>query len=72
VKFLIDECLTVEIARAAETKGFEAHHIAHLGRAGWKDWMIVDYAIKHDFILVTNNASDFRLLYAHRKIYILD
>jgi predicted nuclease of predicted toxin-antitoxin system len=69
VRFLIDECLTVELAREAERAGYEAHHVAHLGKASWKDWTIRDYAVKHDFILVTNNASDFRKLYATNDVH---
>lgn len=64
MRFLIDECLTVELAREAERAGYEAHHVAHLGKASWNDWAIRDYAVNGDFILVTNNASDFRRLYA--------
>jgi hypothetical protein len=33
--------------------------VAHVGRAGWKDWNGVRYACDGDF-LVTNNASDVR------------
>ena len=69
MKFLIDECLTVELAREAERAGYEAHHVAHLGKASWKDWTIRDYAVKRDFILVTNNASDFRRLYAASDVH---
>jgi predicted nuclease of predicted toxin-antitoxin system len=69
VKFLIDECLTVELAREAERAGYEAYHVAHLGKASWKDWTIRDYAVKRDFILVTNNASDFRRLYATSDVH---
>jgi predicted nuclease of predicted toxin-antitoxin system len=56
MRFLIDECLTVELARQAEQAGFEAPHVAHLGKTSWTDWAIRDYAIKRDFVLVTNNA----------------
>jgi predicted nuclease of predicted toxin-antitoxin system len=69
VRFLIDECLTVELAREAERVGFEAHHVAHLGKTSWKDWAIRDRAIKGDFVLVTNNASDFRTLYATKNLH---
>ena len=64
MRFLIDECLTVELAREARKAGFEAHHIAHLGKASTKDWAIRNYAIDRNFVLVTNNASDFQALYA--------
>jgi predicted nuclease of predicted toxin-antitoxin system len=69
VRFLIDECLTVELAREAENAGYEAHHVAHLGKASWKDRAIRDYALNGDFILVTNNASDFRRLYAATDVH---
>ena len=69
MRFLIDECLTVELAREAEKAGFEAHHVAHLGKTSWKDWAIRDHAIKGDFVLVTNNASDFRTLYAGKDLH---
>jgi len=48
VRFLIDECPTVELVREAEKAGFEAHHVAHLGEASTKDWVIRDYAIEGD------------------------
>ena len=69
MRFLIDECLTIELAREAERAGFEAHHVAHLGKTSWKDWAIRDHAIKGDFVLVTNNGSDFRGLYASEELH---
>ena len=69
MRFLIDECLTVDLVDAAGQAGHEAHHVAHVGRAGWKDWNVVRYARKGDFILVTNNASDFRRLYATEPLH---
>jgi predicted nuclease of predicted toxin-antitoxin system len=69
VRFLIDECLTVELAREAEKAGFEAHHVAHLGKTSWKDWDLREHAIKKDFVLVTNNAGDFRRLYASKDLH---
>jgi predicted nuclease of predicted toxin-antitoxin system len=49
--------------------GHQAQHVAHVGRAGWKDWNVVRYACDGDFILVTNNASDFRQLYAAQPLH---
>jgi predicted nuclease of predicted toxin-antitoxin system len=69
VRFLIDECLTVELVREAEKAGFEAHHVAHLGKASTKDWAIRDYAIEGGFVLVTNNAADFQALYADTDLH---
>ena len=69
MRFLIDECLTIELAREAQSAGFEAHHVAHFGKTSWKDWAIRDYAIKNDFVLVTNNGGDFRGLYASEELH---
>jgi predicted nuclease of predicted toxin-antitoxin system len=69
VRFLIDECLTVDLVTVAGHSGHEAQHVAHVGRAGWKDWNVVRYARDGDFVLVTNNASDFRELYATQPLH---
>jgi predicted nuclease of predicted toxin-antitoxin system len=69
VRFLIDECLSVELVTVAGEAGHEAHHVAHVGRAGWKDWNVVHYARERDFVLVTNNAADFRKLYATEPLH---
>jgi hypothetical protein len=63
VRFLIDECLSVDLVTVAGECSHEAQHVAHVGRAGWKDWNVVGYLRDGDFVLVTNNASDFRQLY---------
>ena len=69
MRFLIDECLTVDLVTVAGQSGHEAQHNAHVGRAGWKDWNVVRYARDGDFVLVTNNASDFRELYATQPLH---
>jgi predicted nuclease of predicted toxin-antitoxin system len=69
VRFLIDECLSVHLVAVARRAGHDAHHVAHLGRAGWKDWNVARYARDGDFILVTNNASNFRRLYAAQLLH---
>lgn len=69
MRFLIDECLSVDLVAVAGECGHEAQHVAHVGRAGWKDWNVVRYASEGDFILVTNNASAFRQLYAAQPLH---
>jgi predicted nuclease of predicted toxin-antitoxin system len=69
MRFLIDECITTTLVSVASEAGYEALHVAHVGRAGWKDWNVLRYAAEGDFILVTNNASDFRRLYATEPIH---
>jgi predicted nuclease of predicted toxin-antitoxin system len=69
VRFLIDECLSLDLVAVAGQAGHAAQHIAHIGKAGWKDWNVARYARDGDFILVTNNASDFRQLYADKALH---
>lgn len=69
MRFLIDECLSIDLVTVAGQAGHEAQHVAHVGLAGWKDWNVVRYASDGDFVLVTNNASDFRRLYAAELLH---
>jgi predicted nuclease of predicted toxin-antitoxin system len=69
MRFLIDECLSIDLVSIASQAGYEAQHVARVGKAGWKDWNVVRYASEGDFVLVTNNASDFRRLYATQPLH---
>lgn len=69
MRFLIDECLSVDLVSVAHRSGHEAQHVARIGKAGWKDWNVMRHARDGDFVLVTNNASDFRRLYADESIH---
>jgi hypothetical protein len=41
VRFQIDECLSVDLVSIAGQAGLDARHVAHIGKAGWKDWNVV-------------------------------
>lgn len=69
MRLLIDECLSPALVREAQVAGSEAYHVAHVGRAGLADWAVVALALERDLILVTNNASDFRRLYATQELH---
>jgi predicted nuclease of predicted toxin-antitoxin system len=69
MRFLIDECLSVDLVSVAHRAGHEAQHVARIGKAGWKDWNVLRCASDGDFVLVTNNASDFRRLYADELLH---
>jgi len=69
MRFLIDECLSIDLVSIASKAGHEAQHVARVGKAGWKDWNVVRHAAEGDFVLVTNNASDFRRLYARQPLH---
>jgi predicted nuclease of predicted toxin-antitoxin system len=68
VKFLIDECLSPELVGLARKRGHrESTHVTWLGLRSRKDWTIVRRAIDDGYVLVTNNATDFRRLPASRR-----
>jgi predicted nuclease of predicted toxin-antitoxin system len=70
VKFLIDECLSPELAAIARARGFpESTHVTWLGMRSRKDWTIVRRAIEQGFVLVTNDALDFAALYQREDIH---
>lgn len=69
MRFLIDECLSIDLVSIASQAGHEAQHVARVGKAGWKDWNVARHASDGDFVLVTNNASDFRRLYAMQPLH---
>lgn len=61
MKFLIDECLSPELARLAQAKGYgESSHVVWLGRGGWKDWELKPFILEGGWTFVTKNAVDFR------------
>ena len=60
-KFLIDECLSPDLATLARQRGFvESSHVTWLGKAGWKDWELKSFILDQDWTFVTRNSADFR------------
>ncbi|CAN5485884.1 DUF5615 family PIN-like protein [soil metagenome] len=61
MKFLIDECLSPELAKRAEAAGHAgSSHIAWLGRSGATDWELKPFILTGEWTFVTRNAIDFR------------
>jgi len=69
VKFLVDECLHTSLVAVAEARGHEANHVNWLGLSGETDWDLMPRIIAEDFTFVTNNARDFRKLYAREELH---
>jgi predicted nuclease of predicted toxin-antitoxin system len=68
MRFLIDECLTIDLISIASQAGHEAQHVAHVGKAGWKDWNVARHAAAGDFVLVTNTTAPVSSIrYHHEK-----
>ena len=58
LKFLIDENLSWRVAEALQKLGIDALHIKDVGLQGKEDEIIMDYAIKENRVLLTQD-SDF-------------
>ena len=59
-RFLIDENLSPRLVEAARARGFEAMHVNHLGLRTETDWALLQVIADDDWLLVTNNAIEFR------------
>jgi predicted nuclease of predicted toxin-antitoxin system len=59
-RVLIDENLSPTLVFPARTLGFEAMHVNHLGLRTEKDWDLMKFIAEEDWVLVTNNAIEFR------------
>jgi predicted nuclease of predicted toxin-antitoxin system len=68
-RFLVDENLSVKLPEVAHQRGFEATHVVHLGLGEWQDWNILEVVEEHGWVLVTNNAVEFRSRYRAIKIH---
>lgn len=61
MKFLIDECLSPELAKMARERGHgESSHVVWIGCGGVKDWDLLSIVLEGDWVLVTRDAYDFR------------
>ena len=69
VRFLIDECLHTSLVGVAEQHGHECHHVNWLGLSSETDWDLMPRIVDGDYTFVTNNAVDFRRLYARRELH---
>jgi predicted nuclease of predicted toxin-antitoxin system len=69
VKFLIDECLHTSLVNVAQESGHEGFHVNWLGWSGETDWDLMPRIVAQDFTFVTNNARDFRKLYAKEELH---
>ena len=59
-RFLIDECLSVELAGLAWRRGYQASHLRDLDLLGRKDAELAPIIFEGDWCFVTKNARDFR------------
>jgi predicted nuclease of predicted toxin-antitoxin system len=59
-RFLIDENLSPRLVIPARERGYVAMHVNHLGLRTETDWDLLKVIESEDWVLVTNNAIEFR------------
>lgn len=60
MKFLIDECLSPQLAKMAIEKGHgETSHVVWIKMGGLKDWELKPNILEGDWTFVTRNSVDF-------------
>lgn len=69
MKFHIDECLHTSLVAVAQNRGHECSHINWLGLSGETDWDLMPRIVDGNFTFITNNARDFRKLYAKEELH---
>lgn len=67
--FLIDECLSPDLAAKAHERGHHATHVVHRGLEGTKDPKLMPAIRDEGFVFVTNNARDFLRLYEQEQVH---
>jgi len=72
-RLLLDGHISPALVRKLGEKGLYAEAVAHVGLSGKPDEHIWNYALEHDFTVVTTNARDFiRLLNVEVIDHILE
>lgn len=59
----------MDLVAVANSLGFQATHVRHLGRLGASDRALAILAVDSDTILVTNNAKDYRRIYKQFELH---
>lgn len=68
--FLIDECLSDQLADLAIEHGYHALATTRMGR--WRsrdDYRVARFAIDRDLVLVTNDLYDFEAIYGQIEVH---
>jgi len=68
-RFLVDENLSPVLVEPERERGFEAMHVNYLGLRTETDWDLLKVVAEQDWVLVTNNAIEFRGRYATIELH---
>ncbi len=67
--FLVDECLSPDLVALAHARGHAATHVVYRGQQGAEDTDLMPIIRAGDFVLVTNNQTDFVRLYRREEAH---
>jgi predicted nuclease of predicted toxin-antitoxin system len=59
MRLLLDENISPALVRLLANIGVYSQSVPHVGLAGRADYLVWQYALDHDFAVVTTNARDF-------------
>ena len=59
IRLLLDENISPALVRLLADLGVYSQSVPHVGLAGQTDHVVWQYALDHDFAVVTTNARDF-------------
>jgi hypothetical protein len=62
-RFLIDECLSLDLVAVAHNEDLAATHVGHIGKLGISDRALIPIILSGEYVFVTNNRHDFVALY---------
>ncbi len=69
IRYLIDECLSPELAKSSFREGVEVVHVNFRGLTESSDPTIAKWCVAYDYALVTNNGKDFRPIYNRLDVH---
>src|SRR6267154_1187334 len=69
MRFLIDECLHTSLGKVAHEAGYLCEHVNFLGLSGQKDWELMPKVQAGEYTFVTNNRTDFAVLYTQEELH---
>lgn len=69
LRYLIDECCTLDLVDVAVARGQQAAHARDLGLLGRGDPALVALAQDRGFVVVTNNRDDYVRIYARLELH---
>ena len=69
MRLFLDECVSPGIAKSLNTEGYVVTSLRDVGGLGEPDYLVLRRCIEQDFVLVTQDAQDFRNLVSRQEVH---